>query len=51
LTTIAIVGAGRGLDAALARRFGAVGFSVALVSRSQENVDELANAICSDLRT
>jgi NADP-dependent 3-hydroxy acid dehydrogenase YdfG len=42
LTTVAIVGAGRGLGAAVARRFGAEGFSVALISRSQEHVDQLA---------
>ena len=35
MTTIAIVGAGTGLGAAVARRFGAEGFAVALVSRSQ----------------
>jgi short-subunit dehydrogenase len=42
MTTIAIVGAGRGLGAAVARRFGAKGFDVALVSRSQEHLDTLA---------
>ncbi|GAB3184810.1 SDR family NAD(P)-dependent oxidoreductase [Nesterenkonia halophila] len=42
MTTIAIVGAGPGLGAAVARRFGAEGFAVALVSRTQENVDRLA---------
>jgi NADP-dependent 3-hydroxy acid dehydrogenase YdfG len=47
MTTIAIVGAGRGLGAAVARRFGAEGFSVALISRSQENVDELAKELTS----
>jgi NADP-dependent 3-hydroxy acid dehydrogenase YdfG len=47
LTTIAIVGAGRGLGAAVARRFGAEGVSVALISRSQENVDELAKELTS----
>ena len=35
MTTIAIVGAGRGLGAAVARRFGSEGFDVALLSRSQ----------------
>ncbi|MFI5952236.1 SDR family NAD(P)-dependent oxidoreductase [Cryptosporangium sp. NPDC051539] len=34
MTTIAIIGAGPGLGAAVARRFGAEGFSVALISRS-----------------
>ncbi|MGW7612122.1 SDR family NAD(P)-dependent oxidoreductase [Streptomyces sp. NPDC054766] len=42
MTTIAIVGAGPGLGAAVARRFGREGFHVALVSRSQERVDGLA---------
>ncbi len=42
MTTIAIVGAGAGLVAAVARRFGAEGFAVVLISRSQERVDELA---------
>lgn len=41
-TTIAIIGAGQGLGAATASRFGREGFSVALISRSQENVDRLA---------
>lgn len=47
MTTIAIVGAGPGLGAAVARRFGAEGFHLALISRTQENVDRLA----ADLRT
>lgn len=42
MTTIAIIGAGRGLGAAVARRFGKEGFSVALISRSQERLDGLA---------
>ncbi|HEY5979519.1 MAG TPA: SDR family NAD(P)-dependent oxidoreductase [Microlunatus sp.] len=42
MTTIALVGAGPGLGAAVARRFGAEGFSVAVVSRQQEHVDALA---------
>jgi short-subunit dehydrogenase len=41
MTTVAIVGAGRGLGAAAAR-FGRQGFDIALLSRSQENVDALA---------
>lgn len=41
MTTIAIVGAGAGLGQAVARRFGREGFSVALISRTQENVDRL----------
>jgi NAD(P)-dependent dehydrogenase (short-subunit alcohol dehydrogenase family) len=42
MTTIAIVGAGSGLGAAVARRFGAEGFSVGLLSRSQARADALA---------
>ncbi|TKV28494.1 SDR family NAD(P)-dependent oxidoreductase [Arthrobacter sp. NamB2] len=42
MTTLAIIGAGRGLGAAVARRFGAEGFSIALISRSQGKVDALA---------
>ncbi len=39
---MAVVGAGPGLGAAVARRFGAEGFSVALVARSREKLDKLA---------
>lgn len=42
MTTIAVIGAGPGLGAAVARRFGREGFGVALVSRNQERVDALA---------
>ncbi|MFE7418238.1 SDR family NAD(P)-dependent oxidoreductase [Rhodococcus sp. NPDC057529] len=42
MSTIAIIGAGRGLGAAVARKFGAHGFDVALISRTQANVDALA---------
>jgi Short-chain dehydrogenases of various substrate specificities len=42
MTTIAIIGAGPGLGASVARRFGREGFDVALVSRRQERVDALA---------
>src|SRR5690606_25795856 len=42
---IAIVGAGPGLGQATARRFGREGFSVALISRTQENVDRLATEL------
>jgi short-subunit dehydrogenase len=42
MTTIAVIGAGPGLGAAVARRFGREGFDVALVSRSQERVNALA---------
>jgi short-subunit dehydrogenase len=42
MTTTAIVGAGRGLGAAVARKFGSEGFDIALISRNQERVDKLA---------
>lgn len=42
MPTIAIVGAGPGLGAAVARRFGAEGFSIALISRDQVKLDVLA---------
>ena len=42
MTTIAIIGAGQGLGAAIARKFGTEGFNIALVSRNQERLDSLA---------
>ncbi len=48
MTTIAIVGAGPGLGAAVARRFGAEGFSVGLISRSQERADGLAAQLTAE---
>lgn len=48
MPTIAIVGAGPGLGAAVARRFGREGFQVALISRTQANVDQLADELGAD---
>ncbi|RAM37359.1 SDR family NAD(P)-dependent oxidoreductase [Arthrobacter globiformis] len=48
MTTIAILGAGPGLGAAVARRFGNEGFSVALVSRDHAHVDALAQQLVDD---
>ena len=48
MTTIAIIGAGRGLGAAVARKFGAEGFAVALLSRTQQHVDDLAADLTGD---
>ena len=48
MTTIAIIGAGPGLGAAVARRFGREGFSVGLVSRNQQRLDELAAGLAED---
>ena len=45
---MAIVGAGSGLGAAVARRFGSEGFSVALIARSQGRVDALAAELAED---
>ena len=42
MSTIAIVGAGTGVGAAVARRFGREGFRVALFSRNQAKLDGLA---------
>ncbi len=47
MTTIAIVGAGPGLGAAVARRFGAEGFNIALLARNQGRVDALAAELAS----
>lgn len=48
MTTIAIIGAGPGLGAAVARRFGAEGFAVGLISRHQGRVDALADELAAE---
>ncbi|MGU3438410.1 SDR family NAD(P)-dependent oxidoreductase [Actinomycetes bacterium M1A6_2h] len=48
MTTIAIIGAGEGLGSAVARRFGREGFSVALISRTQKNVDRIADKLSAE---
>lgn len=48
MTTIAIVGAGRGLGAAVARRFAREGLSVALIARTREHVEALADDLGSE---
>ncbi|MCJ0980016.1 SDR family NAD(P)-dependent oxidoreductase [Rhodococcus sp. ARC_M12] len=48
MTSIAIVGAGAGLGAAVARKFGAQGFSVGLISRNQARVDALADQLAAE---
>jgi short-subunit dehydrogenase len=45
MTTIAIVGAGRGLGAAVARKFGREGFDIALIARNQQRVSALADEL------
>lgn len=42
MSTIAIIGAGPGLGAAVARRFGREGYGIALISRDQDRLDALA---------
>ena len=48
MATIAIIGAGSGLGAAVARRFGAEGFTVALIARHQGRVDALAAELLAE---
>ena len=48
MTTLAIIGAGRGLGAAVARRFGKEGFAVGLISRHQGRLDALAAELEQD---
>jgi len=48
MTSIAIIGAGAGLGAAVARRFGAEGFTVGLISRHQGHLDALAGELAND---
>ena len=48
MTSIAIIGAGAGLGAAVARRFGAEGFTVGLISRHQGRLDALAKELAGD---
>ncbi len=45
MPTIAIIGAGPGLGAATARRFAREGFAVALISRDQAKLDDLATTL------
>jgi len=42
MPVIAIIGAGPGLGAAVARKFGREGFSIALISRDQSKLDTMA---------
>lgn len=48
MPTLAIVGAGPGLGAAVARRFGREGYSIALISRDQAKLDRLAEDLAAD---
>ncbi|TFD73851.1 SDR family NAD(P)-dependent oxidoreductase [Cryobacterium gelidum] len=61
MPVIAIIGAGPGLGAAVARRFGSEGFSIALIARNQSKLDAMAaeltaagftaSAYAADVRT
>lgn len=48
MTTFALVGAGPGLGLACARRFGAAGHTVALLSRNAEHLDPLVAELNRD---
>ncbi len=48
MTSLAIVGAGPGLGAAAARRFGREGHSVGLISRDQGRLDALAGSLAAE---
>lgn len=48
MPSIAVVGAGAGVGAAVARRFGREGLSVALISRNQHHVDALAAELVAE---
>lgn len=45
---IVVVGAGRGIGAAVARRFGQAGYDVALIARSVETLDEVGQELQSE---
>ena len=47
MPVIAIIGAGPGLGAAVARKFGQEGFSVALISRDQSKLDGMAGELAA----
>ena len=61
MPVIVIIGAGPGLGAAVARRFGREGFSIALIARNQSKIDAMAaeltaagftaSAYAADVRT
>lgn len=47
MKTIAIIGAGLGLGLSIAKKFGAQGFKVALVSRNPEKLEIITNELKS----
>lgn len=48
MSVIAIIGAGPGLGAAVARKFGREGYSIALISRNQSKLDAMAADLTAD---
>jgi NADP-dependent 3-hydroxy acid dehydrogenase YdfG len=48
MPTIAIVGAGPGLGASIAKVFGSNGYNVALIARSKDNLDALATQLAQE---
>ncbi|MFF2200899.1 SDR family NAD(P)-dependent oxidoreductase [Streptomyces sp. NPDC058145] len=48
MSVIAIVGAGPGLGAAVARRFGREGYDVALIARDPRRLDDLVRELAAD---
>jgi short-subunit dehydrogenase len=48
MSTMAIVGAGPGLGAAVARRFGREGYDIALVARDRHRLDTLVEELAAD---
>lgn len=48
MPVIAIIGAGPGLGVAVARRFGAEGFAVALIARNQGKLDRLVGELAAE---
>ena len=48
MPTLAIIGAGPGLGAAVARRFGREGFDVALIARDPSKLDSLSTVLARD---
>ncbi|RKR76303.1 SDR family NAD(P)-dependent oxidoreductase [Frondihabitans australicus] len=48
MSTIAIIGAGPGLGLAVARRFGREGFSVALLARNPQRLDDLVTTLAGE---
>ena len=51
MPVLAIVGAGPGLGLSIAKVFGSHGFSVALISRSEEKLDALAERLAGRVWT